>query len=112
MITQSRRTAGFWLVALTAVVFLAAASAPSPLYVVYQHEWRFGAPMLTAVFAVYAAVLLITLLIVGGLSDFVGRRPVIVAAILLEIVSLIVFLMADDVADLLVGRGLQGLATG
>ncbi|GLY18385.1 MFS transporter [Kineosporia sp. NBRC 101677] len=112
MITQSRRAAGFWLVAVTAVVFLAAASAPSPLYVVYQQEWHFGALMLTVVFAVYAAVLLLTLLVVGGLSDFVGRRPVIVAAIALEIASLAVFLVADDVADLIVGRGLQGLATG
>ncbi|MBT0772342.1 MFS transporter [Kineosporia sp. J2-2] len=112
MVTQSRRAAGFWLAALTAVVFLAASSAPSPLYVVYQQEWHFGPAVLTVVFATYAAVLLLTLLVVGGLSDFVGRRPVILAAIALEIASLAVFLVADDVADLIVGRGLQGLATG
>ncbi|GLY31722.1 MFS transporter [Kineosporia sp. NBRC 101731] len=112
MITQSRRAAGFWLVALTSVVFLAAASAPSPLYVVYQQQWHFGAPMLTLVFAVYAVVLLLTLLVVGGLSDFVGRRPVIVTAVALEIVSLVVFLVADGVTELIIGRALQGLATG
>ncbi len=110
--SQTRRAAGFWLVALTAVVFLAAASAPSPLYVVYQQEWHFSALMLTVVFAAYAAVLLVTLLVVGGLSDFVGRRPIIVAAIVVEIASLGVFLIANDVTVLIIGRGLQGLATG
>ncbi len=112
MMSQTRRAAGFWLVALTAVVFLAAASAPSPLYVVYQQEWHFSALMLTVVFAAYAAVLLVTLLVVGGLSDFVGRRPIIVAAIVVEIASLGVFLIANDVTVLIIGRGLQGLATG
>ncbi|GAB6902831.1 MFS transporter [Kineosporia succinea] len=112
MFTQSRRAAGFWLVALTSVAFLAVSSAPSPLYVVYQQQWHFGAPTLTLVFAVYAVVLLITLLIAGGISDFVGRRPVILTAIAIEIASLVVFLVADGVGDLILGRGLQGVATG
>jgi len=110
--TGARRTAAFWLVAATVTVFLAAGSAPSPLYVVYQQEWDFGALTLTMVFAAYAAVLLVTLLVVGGLSDFVGRRPVILTAIVLEIVSLVFFLVADSVTDLVIGRGMQGLATG
>ncbi|MEV0409093.1 MFS transporter [Actinoallomurus sp. NPDC050550] len=106
------RTAGFWLLGGVLLTFMAAASAPSPLYVVYQHEWRFSATMLTAVFAVYALALLIALLTVGGLSDFIGRRPVLVLALLAETAAMVLFLTAGDVGTLLAARTLQGLATG
>jgi hypothetical protein len=57
------------------VLFAAAASAPSPLYVVYQEEWGFSATTLTIIFAVYVLGLIGSLLILGALSDHVGRRP-------------------------------------
>ncbi|RCG33095.1 MFS transporter [Sphaerisporangium album] len=106
------RRAGFWLFAGALLAFMAAASAPSPLYVVYQARWGFSAATLTAVFAVYALALLCALLTVGGLSDFVGRRPVLVGALLAEAVAMAVFLTADGAAHLLLARVLQGLATG
>ncbi|GAA4622099.1 MFS transporter [Actinoallomurus vinaceus] len=106
------RTAGFWLLGGVLLTFMAAASAPSPLYVVYQYEWRFSATTLTAVFAVYALALLIALLTVGGLSDFVGRRPVLVLALLAETAAMTLFLTAGGVGTLLAARTLQGLATG
>jgi hypothetical protein len=52
-----------------------AAAAPSPLYGVYQAQWRFSAITLTAVFAVYALLLLITLLVFGSVSDYLGPPP-------------------------------------
>jgi hypothetical protein len=76
---------GFWLIAGVLGLLVFASSAPSPLYGVYQQKWRFSATMLTAVFAVYALALIVTLLVVGALSDYVGRRPVIVAALVVEI---------------------------
>src|SRR5205807_9664052 len=65
------------------VLFAAAASAPTPLYVVYQKEWGFPTSTLTIVFAVYVFALIGSLLVLGGLSDHVGRRPVLAAAIAL-----------------------------
>jgi MFS family permease len=94
------------------VLFAAAASAPSPLYVVYQKEWGFSATTLTVVFAVYVFGLIGSLLTVGALSDHVGRRPVLGAAIALEAVAFVLFLIADDVTVLLVARVAQGIATG
>jgi MFS family permease len=87
-------------------------AAPSPLYPVYQQLWGFSSAMLTVVFAVYVGALLISLLTVGALSDHVGRRPVIVAAMLALIAAMIVFATADGVGPLLMARVLQGLATG
>ncbi|MEV5753094.1 MFS transporter [Actinoallomurus sp. NPDC052308] len=106
------RPAGFWLLGATLLVFMGAASAPSPMYVVYQHRWGFSATTLTEIFAVYALALLIALLTVGGLSDFLGRRPVLIAALLAEAAAMVLFLTAGDVGTLLAARTVQGLATG
>ncbi|MFE9867114.1 MFS transporter [Streptomyces sp. NPDC005506] len=106
------RPVGFWLLAVTLFAILAAASAPSPLYVVYQHRWGFSPIALTTIFAVYALALLVALLIVGGLSDYIGRRPVLAAALIVDAASMAVFLTADGVGPLLVARTVQGLATG
>src|SRR3984885_1002886 len=75
------RAAGFWLVAGVLFLLLFASAAASPLYSVYQAQWRFSATTLTAVFAVYVLVLLLTLLVFGSLSDYLGRRRVIAVAL-------------------------------
>jgi MFS family permease len=110
--TTATRAGTFAAVAAIVVLFLAASSAPSPLYVVYQQQWGFTASVLTIVFAIYVVGLLGSLLVVGALSDHVGRRPVLGAAIALETVALVLFLLADNVIALSVARLLQGIATG
>jgi MFS family permease len=106
------RAVAFPCVAAVLVLFLAASSAPSPLYVVYQQQWQFTAWVLTVVFALYVIGLLGSLLVVGALSDHLGRRPVLAAAIGLEMVALALFAVAGDVVVLSVARVLQGIATG
>jgi MFS family permease len=106
------RPAAFWTVAVLLTLMLAASGVPSPLYRVYAEEFGFGSGMLTVVFAVYAFALLVALLVVGGLSDHVGRRPVLAAALVLEAVSMGLFLTADGLGWLLVARIVQGFATG
>ncbi|AGL14166.1 MFS transporter [Actinoplanes sp. N902-109] len=102
----------FAAIAAIFIAFTAASSAPSPLYVVYQQLWGFSAVTLTVVFAVYVVGLVGALLVLGALSDHIGRRPVLAAAIGLEVVALVAFLNAGDVSMLLVARFLQGIATG
>ncbi|KTT32437.1 MFS transporter [Pseudomonas oryzihabitans] len=92
--------------------FLAASSAPTPLYASYQHAWGFSTFWLTWVFAVYAFTLLAALLVGGRLSDHLGRRPVILGALVLEAGSMLLFHQAQGLADLVVARAVQGLATG
>ncbi|WP_433724229.1 MFS transporter [Actinoplanes sp. CA-051413] len=106
------RPVAFAAIAAIFVTFTAASSAPSPLYVVYQQLWGFSAVTLTVVFSVYVVGLIGALLVLGALSDHVGRRPVLAAAIGLEIVALVLFLAAGDVPVLLAARFLQGIATG
>jgi len=105
-------TAAFWSVAVLLVLMLAASGVPSPLYRVYQEEFGFSSGVLTAIFGIYSLALLASLLVVGGLSDHVGRRPVLIAAFVLEAASMALFLFADGVGWLLAARVVQGLATG
>jgi MFS family permease len=79
------RAASFWLLATLFAFFLFAASAPSPLYAVYEAMWRFSSLTLTAIFGVYALALLAAMLTTGRLSDHLGRRPVV------QIVSMVAF---------------------
>lgn len=106
------RTAGFWLLATTQFTLMAASSAPSPLYSGYARDWGLSATAVTVVFAVYALAVLAALLVAGALSDHLGRRPVLVAALVGEAAAMVVMLSADGVGQLIVGRALQGLATG
>src|SRR5712672_2003635 len=101
-----------FLHAVTLILFLAAASVPTPLYRLYQQEWGFSPLMLTVIFAVYALALLAALLIFGSLSDRAGRRPVILAALTLEGVALVLFLTAQGIEWLVFARLIQGFATG
>lgn len=98
--------------AITLLTFLAASSAPTPLYHLYQEGLHFSAGMLTLIFGVYALSLLAALLTVGSLSDHLGRRPVIFAALILEMVAMLLFINESSVAWLIAARILQGFATG
>ena len=104
--------AGFWVVAGVFVLLLFAAAAPSPLYGVYQAHWRFSAITLTAVFAVYALLLLVTLLVFGSVSDFAGRRQVILVSLAMSAGACGLFLAAHGVGLLFAARALQGAAVG
>ena len=103
-----RRTS-FWIMATTFGLFLFAAAEPSPLYAVYAGLWQFSAGALTEVFAI---ALLVALLFTGSSSDFVGRRPIILAALVIQLASLVLFLVASGIEWLFAARIAQGIATG
>lgn len=104
--------ASLWFLAITLLSFLAASTAPTPLYHLYQEHLQFSAATLTIIFGVYAISLLAALLTVGSLSDHLGRKPVIFTAVVLNIVAMLLFINADSVAWLISARVLQGFATG
>jgi MFS family permease len=109
---QISRRASFWVVTGLLFALSGAVGAPAPLYAVYQARWHFSAATLTVVFAVYVLTLLVTLLTVGSLSDHVGRRPVMAAALAMAAVAAILFAAADGVGSLIVARAVQGVAFG
>lgn len=110
-VPEDRRSQAFWTLAAILAAVLAAASAPSPLYVVYQARWGFSALTLTLVFAVYVLALLATLLCAGAISDRIGRRPAIVIGLAVQMAAMVAFILADGVGWLYAARILQGVAT-
>lgn len=102
----------FYLQASMILLFLAGSIAPTPLYVVYQAEWGLSATTITFVFGIYAFAVLCALLVVGSLSDYVGRRPVLLASAALEIAAMTLFANAHGLGTLIAARVVQGLGTG
>ncbi len=106
------RVAGFWTAAALLASFLVGSTAPTPLYDIYQRQWHFSATVLTVIFAVYAAAVLVTLLVAGKLSDYLGRRPIIISALVTTVIGTVLFLAAHGVAWLMMARAFQGIGTG
>jgi MFS family permease len=110
--SQLPRLVSFWLLAAVLGLLLFASAAPSPLYVYYQQAWHFSPLALTGVYAANAIALLVALLFAGSLSDHVGRRPVLIAAVALELAAMLLFAEAGGLGWLFAARVVQGLATG
>lgn len=104
--------AAFYLLASIVVSFLAGSSAPTPLYSLYQAQWGFSPIMVTVIFGIYAVAVLVALLFAGRLSDYLGRRPVLLTAIAAQILTMILLATASGLTQLLLARVLQGLSTG
>ncbi|MFT4042922.1 MAG: MFS transporter [Gordonia sp. (in: high G+C Gram-positive bacteria)] len=85
---------------------------PTPLYAIYADKLHFGVATTTIVFAVYAAGVIATLISFGRWSDVVGRRPLLLAGLVLSTISAVVFLTAGPIWQLMIGRVLSGLSAG
>lgn len=97
---------------ITAMTFAAGGAAPTTLYQRYQEVFSLTPFILTIIFGAYVLSLLGALLTVGSLSDYIGRRPAILAALALNVVAMLMFIAADSAATLITARVVQGFATG
>lgn len=91
---------------------MAGANLAAPLYAVYAGDYHFSGVVLTTVFATYALTLVATLLVGGRLADRFGRRPVILAGLVVAAAALVVFTAASGTWWLYAARALQGVAVG
>jgi MFS family permease len=85
---------------------------PTPMYALYAERMHFAVLTTTVIYATYAGGVLFALLMFGRWSDAIGRRPMLLAGIVCALASAAVFLVADSVPLLLVGRVLSGLSAG
>lgn len=106
------RPAGFVLVAYSFVVTMIGTTLPTPLYSIYRQRLGFSEVITTVVFAAYAVGVVAALLLLGRLSDQIGRRPVLLAGLAFSVVSSVVFLLPGGLTPLFVGRVLSGLSAG
>ena len=95
-----------------AMLIAASSSAVTPLYRLYQASMHLTPFSITVVFAVYVVSLLAALLTLGSLSDYVGRKPVMLAALLVNAAAMLLFAEAQHVGQLILARAVQGLCVG
>jgi len=84
---RSRYRSGFWLAAAAFLIAMAFSTIPTPLYVLYQQRDGFSSFVVTVVFAVYAVGVIIGLLLAGHISDWMGRRRILVPALAVTLVA-------------------------
>lgn len=110
--TGGRGMSPIWLTAYAFTAVMAGTTLPTPLYPRYEERWGFSPLIITVIFAVYAVGVIAALLFLGSLSDQIGRRPALLAALALSAVSAVAFLLAGGLGALLAGRALSGLSAG
>jgi MFS family permease len=103
---------GFWAVAFTFLTLAAFTTVPSPLYALYQARDGFSEFMLTVIYAAYAVGVIGALALAGHLSDWFGRRRLLIPAAALTVAGAVVFLISKSVPGLLVARVLTGVSIG
>ena len=104
--------AGFWCVAAAFALAMAFSAAPAPLYSLYETRDGFGAFTVTIVFTVYAVGVVLSLLLAGHVSDWLGRRRILISTFAVLTAAAIVFLAWPDLPGLFVARFLTGLGVG
>lgn len=101
-----------WLAAWPVTAVFVLSNAATPLYVLWQRDIGFSKGTLTVVFAFYIVGLLGSLLVSGVVSDRVGRKPVLLPALVLALAACLIFATATSVAALIVARLFTGIAVG
>jgi MFS family permease len=109
---KRRHNAAFWIVGYTFAVTMAFSALPTPLYVLYQARDGFSTFMITVIFAAYAVGVVASLFLAGHLSDWVGRRRMILLAVLTNMLSGVLFLTWPATAGLIVARVVSGVSIG
>ncbi len=110
--TSRRHGRGFWAVAATFLVAMAYSTVPAPLFPLYVAREGFSTFAITVVFAAFALGVVISLVLAGHISDWVGRKVVLIPALGLEVVSALLFLTSTSLPVLVVARVVNGLGVG
>src|SRR5882757_6523099 len=107
-----RHAIGFWAIAFAFLVVIGYSAVPTPLYPLYQARDGLSSLTITVVFAVYALGVVVSLFTVGHISDWYGRRRLVVPAILLSMLSALIFLVWRDLPGLILARIIGGFGVG
>lgn len=94
------------------VVVFAAVGSTIPLFNIYRAEDGFTNAGISVTVVAYSAATLGTLLVLGRLSNHVGRRPITIASLGLLVIGCLLLLSVHDIGILVLGRLLMGLGAG
>jgi MFS family permease len=103
---------GFWATGAALLVNMGFSAVPTPLYALYERRDHFSTVTVTLVYAVYAVGVIGSLFLAGHASDWVGRKRVLIPALLTNVVAAAVFVAAPSLPGLLLARVVSGVSIG
>src|SRR6202167_5622217 len=103
---------GFWIVAYAFLIVVSMATLPSPLYGLYRVRDHLSALVITVIFAIYAASTIATLLVLQPIAARIGRRGVMISAVVTMMIAAGVLASWKALPGLLIGRLLTGASGG
>jgi len=104
--------AGFWIVAAAFLFAMAFSTVPTPLYPIYERRDAFPGYVVSIVFAAYAVGVMVALYLAGHVSDWLGRRRLVLVSVGVEALAAVMFLVWNDLAGLLAARFVSGAGIG
>lgn len=104
--------AGFWIVAAVFAATMAYSTVPTPLYPLYEQSDGFPVSLVTVIYSAYAVGVIVSLYLFGHISDWFGRRPMILIAVAISLVSGVMFLAWPETAGLVAARLVNGVSIG
>jgi MFS family permease len=109
---RGRSRIGFAGAACALVAVFAASASPIPLYDLYRRADGLSHADLSLTAVAYFVAVMAALVVLGRLSNHVGRRPVALAALAVTAAGTLVLTDVHSVAPLVAGRVLQGIGCG
>lgn len=109
---EPRVTRGSWMALIGMLVLTMGTSTITPLLPVYRSHFNLSTATVTLLFVTYTVTVVPTMLVAGNLSDRLGRKRLMLPAMVLMTLASLVFALAENVPLLFAGRVLQGLAIG
>jgi hypothetical protein len=109
---RRRHRSGFWAVVFAFLIVMAVATLPSPLYGLYRIRDHLSALTITVVYAIFAGSTIATLQRDSSIAARIGRRGMMLAAVVMMMVAVGVLAVWKDLPGLLIGRLLTGVSVG
>jgi MFS family permease len=103
---------GFWFVTIAFFVLMAFGTAPTALWPLFEAHDGFGTTVVTIAFAAMVVGAAASFMTFGHLSDRLGRRRIIVPALLVGLAGVIIITVWQSLPGLLIGRFVNGIGVG
>ena len=102
----------FIIVTITTLILLMGATIPTPLYGIYRTEFGLSQISITLIYAAYSVGVVPTLFFFGPLGDAVGRKPLLLLAVIISVIGTAIIGLAPGLGWLIIGRLAQGVGIG
>lgn len=107
-----RRGFSFFVAAFCLITCFVTAATAIPMMAYWVNELQLSSSEVALSVVSYFAGCVLTLILFARLSNFLGRKPVVIAALAFGAIACYLFSVGQSASDLYVGRFLQGLSCG